>query len=94
MMKKNYSFGKIYVMTKKLSFLTLIFLVSCYSNRVTVLDLEVIEEKKVLYIFNKPDTIRYITLWNGKVMSEKEFNKKWDECVSRTTKKIKKEMKN
>lgn len=78
---------------KHLIFLLSVFFTSCSTTQVVVLDGDVIHEKKILRLTNEIDTLRYITLWNGDIITVEEFNKRWDKSVSNTTKKIKKKIK-
>jgi hypothetical protein len=71
-------------------FLSILILVSCKTQQVTILDGVVIKEKDIIRLTKKQDTVEYITLHNGKVISIKKFNKKWNETVSKTTKRLKK----
>lgn len=78
-------------MSKVFVFLLMILLISCHTTRVTTLDHNVIQEENVCYIFSKPDTLKLMTLWSGEVITIEEFNRRWDESIDRTTKKIKKQ---
>jgi hypothetical protein len=75
---------------KKLTlFLFIVIVCSCRTQRITILDGVVIEKKRTFGLCNRQDTIEYVTLHNGKVMSLIEFNQKWDKIVEETTKRIK-----
>jgi len=80
-------------MYKHILFFGIIFMMSCYSNRVTVLDSEVIKEEKVLRFTKSPDTLKLMTLWSGEIITIDEFNQRWDKSIKNITKKIKKEIK-
>jgi len=74
---------------KKLIILLLISsFISCTTRRIIILDGNVVNQKKVLGIVSK-DTIEYITLHSGEVITINEFNKRWDDTVNKTTKKLK-----
>lgn len=73
-------------------FVFILFLMSCSTTEVIVLDGVFIEQKSVVKFSTKVDTIRYITLWNGDVITVEEFNRRWDKSVSETTNKIKKNL--
>lgn len=79
---------------KYLSVIFFIILISCATTKVSVVDGYVTKKEKVIRLTSKPDTIRYITLWNGDVITEKEFDKRWDRALEKVNKKIKKELKN
>jgi len=74
---------------KKLIILLLISsFISCTTQRTIILDGNVVNQKKVLGIVSK-DTIEYMTLHSGEVITINEFNKRWDETINKTTKKLK-----
>lgn len=78
----------------KYFFLILVLILfSCSTTEVIVLDGTVIDKKSVVRLYKSTDTIEYITLWNGDVISKKEFNKRWDDSVNKTTREIKKRIK-
>lgn len=76
-------------MKKLILFLSIFVICSCGTQRVIILDGAVIEKKHTFGFHKRQDTIEYITLHNGKVMSLIEFNQKWDKTVEETTKRIK-----
>jgi hypothetical protein len=79
---------------KYLLILVLFLFVSCRTTRVSVVDGYILEEKNVIRLTNKPDTIEYITLRDGEVISKKEYNRRWDKVIKETNKQIKKDLKN
>lgn len=77
-------------MLRFITFLSVLLLISCKAQRVIVLDGSIIGNETYLSLYKKRDTVEYITLHNGEVISQKEFNKRWDKTVSKTTKRLKK----
>lgn len=78
-------------MPKGLFILLILFLTNCQTTKVTTLDHTVIREETVCYVFSKPDTLKLMTLWSGEIITVKEFNRRWDESINKTTKKLKKQ---
>ena len=64
--------------------------ISCTTTRVKIVDGSILSVDKITRLTSKPDTIEYMTMWNGDTITVKEFNRKWDNAVSKTTKKLKK----
>lgn len=87
-----FSFEKKLVMKYYFILFPLLFF-SCHTTRITVLDGTVIDTETVIRLNKNIDTIEYITLWNGDVITKKEFNKRWDDSVNKTTREIKKRIK-
>jgi len=55
-----------------------------------VVDGYVVKKEKIIRFTTTPDTIYYIKLWNGDIITEAEFDRRWDKAVNKTTKKLKK----
>jgi len=77
-------------MLRLITFISLLFLISCKTERVVILDGDIIKYETYLSLTKRQDTVEYITLHNGEVISQKEFNKRWNKTVSKTTKRLKK----
>jgi hypothetical protein len=70
------------------------FFVSCTTTRVKVVDGYIIESQKILSLRQKPDTVYYKTLWSGEVITQKEYDERWDKALKNARKKIEKQNKN
>ena len=79
---------------KYLTLLITFVFISCNTTRVSIVDGYVYKTEKIVRLTNKPDTIEYMTLWNGDTISVKEFDRRWDNAINKTTKKLKKELNN
>lgn len=74
--------------------LFMFFLVSCRTTKVTIVDGYVVSQKKVIRFTNQPDTINYIKLWNGKLVTKKEYDANYEETIMKINRKLKNELKN
>lgn len=72
----------------------LIFSSSCRTKKVNILDGYIVIEKERLGLLTKSDTVYYRTLWSGEIITEDEYDKRWDRALKRAKKQIEKEMKN
>ena len=75
-------------------FLLTFLLVSCVTTRVKIVDGDVVESQKIFRFTQKTDTVYYRTLSNGEIVTEKEYDKRWERAVDRAMKKIEKQNKN
>lgn len=73
--------------------LCFLLLVSCSTTKVEVVDGYIVNKTKVIRLTSKPDTVYYRTLWDGEVITEKEYDKRWDRALNNAMKKIKTQMK-
>lgn len=73
--------------------LSICLLSSCMTNKVSVVSGKVFKEEKVIRFTNKPDTVYYIKLYNGDIITEKEFDRRWDKALKDTNKEIKRKLK-
>lgn len=79
---------------KYLIFLFILFFISCKTTRVEIVNGHVINRTKVIRFTNKPDTIHYIKLWNGKLVTKKEYDSNYEKTIVKINKKLKKQIKN
>jgi len=71
------------------TFLFIIILVSgCQTTRIYIVDGDIVEKKKIIRLISVPDTIYYRTLWNGDVITEEEYDKRWDRALKKARKEI------
>lgn len=85
-------------MREKLNMKYLIFLLvstftSCITTKVSVVNGHVFKKEKIIRLTNKPDTTYYIELYNGDIITEKEFDRRWDKALKDTNKEIKRKLK-
>lgn len=73
--------------------LIIILVTGCQTTRVSIVDGDIVERKKIIRLTPVPDTIYYITLWNGDVITEEEFDKRWDRALKKAKKEIMKQIK-
>lgn len=74
-----------------ISLIILMAFSGCHTTRISVVDGYVVKKEKIIGFKTTPDTIYYIILWNGDVITEAEFDRRWDKAVNKTTKKLKKQ---
>ncbi len=100
-MKSNFFFViklRIHILREKLNMKYLIFLLisiltSCITTKVSVVNGHVFKKENIIRLTNKPDTIYYIELYNGDIITEKEFDRRWDKTLKDTNKEIKRKLK-
>ena len=70
------------------------FFISCTTTRVKIVDGDIVGSQKIFTFTQKPDTVYYRTLSDGEIVTEKEYDKRWERAVDRAMKKIEKQNKN
>lgn len=73
--------------------LIFIILSSCETTRVSVVDGYIVKKEKIIRLTSTPDTIYYRTLWNDEVITEEEYDRRWERALKRAEKRIKREYK-
>jgi hypothetical protein len=79
---------------KYFALLSIFLFSSCVTNKVSVISGQVFKTEKTVRLVNKPDTTYYIRLYNGDIITEKEFDKRWEKSLKETNKEIKRRIKN
>jgi hypothetical protein len=67
---------------------------SCQTTRVSVVDGDIVKIEKTIRLTKAPDTIYYRTLSDGEIITQEEYDKRWERAVNRAMKKIEKQNKN
>lgn len=72
----------------------ILFFSSCITTKISVVNGRVFRKEKIIRLNNKPDTTYYVELYNGDIITEKEFDKRWDRALRNAKKKIERQIKN